>query len=65
MATPDLAGKGTLSNLITDGARAGASVGLTFDRLTIQGGKPLTGEVDVRGAKNLVTKAMEIGRAHV
>ena len=26
--------------------------------LTIQGGKPLTGEVTVRGAKNLVPKAM-------
>jgi len=42
----------------SDAARAGASVGLTFDRLTIEGGKPLRGTVDVRGAKNLVTKAM-------
>ncbi|MFD1722492.1 UDP-N-acetylglucosamine 1-carboxyvinyltransferase [Amnibacterium endophyticum] len=44
--------------VISDAARAAASVGLTFDRLTIEGGKPLVGEVDVRGAKNLVTKAM-------
>jgi UDP-N-acetylglucosamine 1-carboxyvinyltransferase len=28
------------------------------DTVTFQGGKPLVGEVDVRGAKNLVTKAM-------
>ena len=47
-----------MSNLITEAQRAGASVGLTFDRITIEGGKPLQGEVDVRGAKNLVTKAM-------
>ncbi|WP_375399422.1 UDP-N-acetylglucosamine 1-carboxyvinyltransferase [uncultured Amnibacterium sp.] len=47
-----------MSNLITDARRAGASVGLTFDSITIEGGLPLSGEVDVRGAKNLVTKAM-------
>ena len=41
-----------------DSLRAGASVGLTFDRIRIDGGVPLAGEVDVRGAKNLVTKAM-------
>lgn len=47
-----------MSNLLSDARRAGASVGLTFDRITIEGGSPLHGEVDVRGAKNLVTKAM-------
>jgi UDP-N-acetylglucosamine 1-carboxyvinyltransferase len=58
MAAHDTASRGPLSNLITEGQRAGASVGLTFDRITIEGGVPLRGEVDVRGAKNLVTKAM-------
>src|SRR5947209_17428027 len=58
MAAHDIASRGPLSNLITDSQRAGASVGLTFDRITIEGGSPLSGEVDVRGAKNLVTKAM-------
>ena len=28
------------------------------DTVTFEGGKPLIGEVEVRGAKNLVTKAM-------
>jgi len=42
-----------------DDARAqGAKVGLSADTLIIHGGKPLHGRVDVRGAKNLVTKAM-------
>src|SRR5579875_305553 len=58
MAAHDTASRGPLSNLITDAQRAGASGGLTFDRLTTEGGVPLQGEVDVRGAKNLVTKAM-------
>ena len=30
----------------------------TAEVVAVQGGKPLTGEVEVRGAKNLVTKAM-------
>src|ERR671927_1199929 len=58
MAAHDTASREPLSNLITEGQRAGASVGLNFDRITIEGGSPLKGEVDVRGAKNLVTKAM-------
>jgi len=29
-----------------------------MSQITVQGGKPLVGRVDVRGAKNLVTKAM-------
>jgi UDP-N-acetylglucosamine 1-carboxyvinyltransferase len=33
-------------------------VGLKADSITIRGGKPLTGTVHVRGAKNLATKAM-------
>ena len=41
-----------------DARRQGAKVGLTGDTLIIHGGKPLHGRVDVRGAKNLVTKAM-------
>lgn len=31
---------------------------MTFDRITIDGGVPLRGRIEVRGAKNLVTKAM-------
>jgi UDP-N-acetylglucosamine 1-carboxyvinyltransferase len=33
-------------------------VGLAGDRITIRGGRPLRGRIEVRGAKNLVTKAM-------
>ena len=29
-----------------------------MSQITVRGGKPLVGRVDVRGAKNLVTKAM-------
>jgi UDP-N-acetylglucosamine 1-carboxyvinyltransferase len=29
-----------------------------MSQITVRGGKPLKGRVDVRGAKNLVTKAM-------
>jgi len=45
-------------NLARDAQKAGARVGLTSDRITINGGKPLVGRIDVRGAKNLATKAM-------
>ena len=38
--------------------RAGKYVGLDADRITFRGGAPLNGRVEVRGAKNLVTKAM-------
>ncbi|MBK0421101.1 UDP-N-acetylglucosamine 1-carboxyvinyltransferase [Leucobacter sp. CSA2] len=41
-----------------DAAKAGARVGLTSDEIIINGGRPLTGRVEVRGAKNLATKAM-------
>ncbi|KQV08506.1 UDP-N-acetylglucosamine 1-carboxyvinyltransferase [Leifsonia sp. Root112D2] len=33
-------------------------MGLAGDKITIQGGRPLKGRIEVRGAKNLVTKAM-------
>ncbi len=45
-------------NLARDAQKAGARVGLTSDRITIDGGKPLVGRIEVRGAKNLATKAM-------
>ena len=45
-------------NLAKDAQQAGARVGLTADRIVVEGGKPLVGRVEVRGAKNLVTKAM-------
>jgi UDP-N-acetylglucosamine 1-carboxyvinyltransferase len=45
-------------NLAKDAQKAGARVGLTADRIVVEGGKPLVGRVEVRGAKNLVTKAM-------
>lgn len=47
-----------MSTLTQDAARAGASVGLDGDRITFRGGRPLKGRIEVRGAKNLVTKAM-------
>jgi UDP-N-acetylglucosamine 1-carboxyvinyltransferase len=47
-----------VSSLLQDANRAGASVGLAGDRIVIRGGRPLTGRIEVRGAKNLVTKAM-------
>ncbi|WP_245992021.1 UDP-N-acetylglucosamine 1-carboxyvinyltransferase [Mycetocola lacteus] len=47
-----------MNSLLQDAARAGASVGMAADTITITGGTPLNGSVRVRGAKNLVTKAM-------
>ncbi|MFT4285762.1 MAG: UDP-N-acetylglucosamine 1-carboxyvinyltransferase, partial [Protaetiibacter sp.] len=38
--------------------KAGERVGLTSDTIVINGGKPLVGRIEVRGAKNLATKAM-------
>ncbi|WP_294181638.1 UDP-N-acetylglucosamine 1-carboxyvinyltransferase [uncultured Schumannella sp.] len=46
------------SNLAKDARKAGQRVGLAGDTIVIRGGKPLRGTVDVRGAKNLATKAM-------
>lgn len=47
-----------MNTLLQDAARAGASVGWTSDSITIEGGTPLNGRIELRGAKNLVTKAM-------
>ncbi|GAA4178527.1 UDP-N-acetylglucosamine 1-carboxyvinyltransferase [Gryllotalpicola koreensis] len=47
-----------MNTLLEDAQAAGASVGLTADRITINGGKPLVGRIELKGAKNLVTKAM-------
>ena len=47
-----------MTTLLQDSSRAGASVGLKGDRITIRGGRPLRGRIEVKGAKNLVTKAM-------
>ena len=44
--------------LARDAAKAAERVGLKADGIVIRGGKPLRGRVDVRGAKNLATKAM-------
>src|SRR6187399_298806 len=45
-------------NLARDAQKAGARVGLTSDRIVVDGGRPLRGRIEVRGAKNLATKAM-------
>jgi UDP-N-acetylglucosamine 1-carboxyvinyltransferase len=47
-----------VDSLTKDAAKAGLRVGLTSDKIVIRGGKPLTGRIHVRGAKNLATKAM-------
>ncbi len=47
-----------VNSLENDARKAAARVGLTADAIVIRGGKPLRGRVDVRGAKNLATKAM-------
>jgi UDP-N-acetylglucosamine 1-carboxyvinyltransferase len=47
-----------MNSLTKDAQLAAERVGLSSDSIVIHGGKPLTGRVDVRGAKNLATKAM-------
>ena len=47
-----------MNSLVTDAQKAGKRVGLTSDQIVIRGGKPLEGRIEVRGAKNLATKAM-------
>src|SRR5690606_2599997 len=47
-----------IDGLAKDAAKAGERVGLKADGIVIRGGKALHGRVEVRGAKNLVTKAM-------
>lgn len=41
-----------------DSKKAGARVGLTSNEIIINGGRPLNGRIEIRGAKNLATKAM-------
>jgi len=48
----------SVADLAKDAQKAGARVGLTSDKIVIDGGKPLRGRIEVRGAKNLATKAM-------
>lgn len=47
-----------MNTVANDARAAGARVGLTGDTLVINGGRPLTGRIEVAGAKNLVTKVM-------
>lgn len=47
-----------MSSLTQDAHKAAERVGLTSDKIVINGGKPLKGRIKVRGAKNLATKAM-------
>ena len=45
-------------NLTEFSKSAGAAVGMNVDTITVRGGKPLNGRIQMKGAKNLVTKAM-------
>jgi UDP-N-acetylglucosamine 1-carboxyvinyltransferase len=47
-----------MNSLVHDAQKAAEHVGLPSDTIIINGGRPLRGTIDVRGAKNLVTKAM-------
>lgn len=47
-----------MNSLVKDAQEAAARVGLSSDKIVINGGKPLVGRIEVRGAKNLATKAM-------
>ena len=47
-----------MNTLGQDAKNHGTAVGLNVDRITINGGKPLRGRIELKGAKNLVTKAM-------
>jgi UDP-N-acetylglucosamine 1-carboxyvinyltransferase len=47
-----------MTALENDARNAGAKVGLDANTITIRGGRPLTGRIEIKGAKNLVTKAM-------
>jgi UDP-N-acetylglucosamine 1-carboxyvinyltransferase len=47
-----------MNALASDARASGARVGLAGDTIVINGGSPLTGRIEVKGAKNLVTKAM-------
>ena len=47
-----------MNTLGEDARNHGTAVGLLGDSITIRGGKPLIGRIELKGAKNLVTKAM-------
>ncbi|MBX3311505.1 MAG: UDP-N-acetylglucosamine 1-carboxyvinyltransferase [Microbacteriaceae bacterium] len=47
-----------MDSVVKDSRKAGERVGLKSESIIIKGGKPLSGTIEVRGAKNLVTKAM-------
>ena len=47
-----------MSSLTKDARKAAQRVGLIAEKIVINGGKPLRGRIEVRGAKNLATKAM-------
>jgi UDP-N-acetylglucosamine 1-carboxyvinyltransferase len=47
-----------MNPLVKDAVQAAARVGLSADSIVIHGGKPLRGRIEIRGAKNLATKAM-------
>jgi UDP-N-acetylglucosamine 1-carboxyvinyltransferase len=47
-----------MKSVVKDVRKAGGRMGSTGDTIIIRGGNPLRGRVDVRGAKNLATKAM-------
>lgn len=47
-----------MNTVANDAKAAGARVGLAADTIVINGGRPLNGRIEVKGAKNLVTKAM-------
>ena len=47
-----------MNSVAKDARASGAKVGLEAETIIIRGGRPLTGRIDVKGAKNLVTKAM-------
>jgi len=47
-----------MNSLVTDAQKAGKRVGMSADSILIRGGKPLQGRIELRGAKNLATKAM-------
>jgi UDP-N-acetylglucosamine 1-carboxyvinyltransferase len=48
----------SVADLAKDAQKAGERVGFVFDKIVIDGGRPLRGRIEVRGAKNLATKAM-------
>jgi len=48
----------SVADLAKDAQKAGERVGFVFDKIVIEGGRPLRGRINVRGAKNLATKAM-------